>query len=212
MCGIAGIIDFSLRQIPNLDTCLHVMNGLQSHRGPDGEGVWTHANVHVGFGHRRLSIIDLTTGDQPMTDRRRNWITFTGEIYNSIELRKELGEENFVTTSDTEGILFAYRKWGNDCVNHLRGMFAFALWDEERQTLFCARDRFGIKPFYYTLVGGICYFASEVKALLPFVGRIETNREGLVDYLVFQFCMAGKTLFKGVSELLPGPSLPIPHG
>jgi asparagine synthase (glutamine-hydrolysing) len=212
MCGIAGAICPSLKQIPHLKRRLEVMNKLQKHRGPDEEGVWTHEHGHVGFAHRRLSIIDLTTGQQPMNDQKGNWITYNGEIYNYIELREELGPENFVTTSDTEVILQAYRKWGTDCVKHFRGMFAFALWDEASQVLFCARDRFGIKPFYYTVVNDHFYFASEVKALLPFVEHIETNREGLTDYLIFQFCMAGKTLFKGINELLPGHFLRVKNG
>jgi asparagine synthase (glutamine-hydrolysing) len=212
MCGIAGAISPSLKQIPHLKRRLEVMNKLQKHRGPDGEGVWTHEHGHVGFAHRRLSIIDLTTGQQPMNDQKGNWITYNGEIYNYLELREELGPEIFMTTSDTEVILQAYRRWGTDCVNHLRGMFAFALWDEANQALFCARDRFGIKPFYYTVVNGQFYFASEVKALLPFLGHIETDREGLTDYLIFQFCMAGKTLFKGINELLPGHFLRVKNG
>ncbi len=179
------------------------MNELQRHRGPDGQGTWRQPGGHVGLAHRRLSIIDLATGDQPMCDQGGNWIVFNGEVYNYIELRQELGVENFNTTSDTEVILYAYHKWGTDCVNHLRGMFSFALWDEGKQSLFCARDRFGIKPFYYTTVDGIFYFASEVKALLPFVEQIETDLDGFKDYLTFQFCLAGKTLFKGIQELLP---------
>jgi asparagine synthase (glutamine-hydrolysing) len=212
MCGIAGVISLSLEEIKHLDRRLGVMNQLQRHRGPDEEGTWTQRDGHVGFAHRRLSIIDLSTGQQPMKDRSGNWITYNGEIYNYLELRGELGQENFMTTSDTEVVLQAYQKWGMDCVNHLRGMFAFALWDETNQMLFCARDRFGIKPFYYTIVGGHFYFASEIKALLPFVKRIETDREGLTDYLVFQFCMAGKTLFKGINELLPGHVLRMKSG
>jgi asparagine synthase (glutamine-hydrolysing) len=212
MCGIAGVVSLSRQEINPLDKRLGVMNRLQQHRGPDEEGTWTHRDGHVGFAHRRLSIIDLSTGQQPMKDRSGNWITYNGEIYNYLELRGELGQENFMTTSDTEVILQAYQKWGADCVNHLRGMFAFALWDEANQILFCARDRFGIKPFYYTVVGDCFYFASEVKALLPFVEHIETDREGLTDYLVFQFCMAGKTLFKGINELLPGHFLRIKNG
>jgi asparagine synthase (glutamine-hydrolysing) len=212
MCGIAGVISLSLQPIHALNKRLRAMNDLQRHRGPDGEGVWTHEHGHAGFAHRRLSIIDLATGKQPMTDRKGNWITYNGEIYNYLELRRELGQENFMTTSDTEVILQSYQKWGTDCLNHLRGMFAFALWDETNQILFCARDRFGIKPFYYTIVDGNFYFASEIKALLPFVERIETDREGLTDYLVFQFCMAGKTLFKGINELLPGHFLRIKNG
>lgn len=212
MCGIAGTISLSLKRINHLKRSLEVMNGLQRHRGPDEEGIWTHRHGHVGFAHRRLSIIDLSTGQQPMNHRNGNWITYNGEIYNYLELREELGRENFMTASDTEVILQAYHEWGTDCVNHLRGMFAFALWDESNQALFCARDRFGIKPFYYTLVGEHFYFASEIKALLPFVEHIETDREGLTDYLVLQFCMAGKTLFKGIHELLPGHFLMIKNG
>jgi len=188
------------------------MNEMQRHRGPDGHGTWQQPRGHVGLAHRRLSIIDLATGDQPMSDRGGNWIVFNGEVYNYIELRQELGLENFETTSDTEVILYAYRKWGTDCVNHLRGMFSFALWDEEKQSLFCARDRFGIKPFYYTMVDGIFYFASEVKTLLPFVEQIETDLDGFKDYLTFQFCLAGKTLFKGVQELLPAHFLQVSNG
>jgi asparagine synthase (glutamine-hydrolysing) len=212
MCGIAGAVNLKGKQIPALEHRLQVMNSLQQHRGPDGEGLWQHTNRHVGFAHRRLSIIDLTTGAQPMRDKAGNWVTYNGEIYNYIELRNEIGSEQFVTSSDTEVILHAYRKWRVDCVNHFRGMFAFALWDEANQTLFCARDRFGIKPFYYTIIGDVFYFASEVKALLPFLERIETDLEGFKDYVTFQFCLAGKTLFKGVKELLPGHILRIENG
>ncbi len=183
------------------------MNRLQAHRGPDGHAVWRDPAGRVGFAHRRLSIIDLATGDQPMADRGGNVVIHNGEIYNYLELRQELGVERFETTSDTEVILHAYRRWGTDCVRHFRGMFAFALWDAERQQLFCARDRFGIKPFYYAIGGGVLTFASEVKALLPFVGQVETDLQGFKDYLAFQFCLAGKTLFRGVQELLPGHTL-----
>ncbi|MCR4442597.1 MAG: asparagine synthase (glutamine-hydrolyzing) [Peptococcaceae bacterium] len=212
MCGIAGIFNISREPIYNLKKALYIYNELQKHRGPDGAGVWEHERGYVGFAHRRLSIIDLKTGAQPMRDKYGNWVTYNGEIYNYIELRKELGIEHFQTTSDTEVILYAYRKWGKDCVKHFRGMFAFALWDEQKQELFCARDRFGIKPFYYTLVDGVFYFASEIKALLPFVKYIETDLEGFKDYLTFQFCLAGKTLFKGISELLPGHYLSVKNG
>src|SRR4030042_6787701 len=156
MCGIAGAFSPSYERLPHLKRHLQVMNDLQRHRGPDGKGIWEHPHGHVGFAHRRLSIIELSpTGSQPMSDRAGNWIVFNGEIYNYIELRAALGQENFVTTSDTEVILNAYLKWGTDCVNHFRGMFAFALWDEANQTLFCARDRFGIKPFYYTICDNV---------------------------------------------------------
>lgn len=212
MCGIAGALSLSQGQIPNLKSHLMIMNQLQHHRGPDGEGIWEHPHQHVGLAHRRLSIIDLDTGNQPMSDRAGNCLIYNGEIYNYLELREELGVDNFVTRSDTEVILHAYRKWGTDCVSHFRGMFAFALWDEANQLLFCARDRFGIKPFYYTVVGDRVYFASEVKALLPFVDRIQTDLDGFQDYLTFQFCLGGKTLFKGIQELLPAHTLQVANG
>jgi asparagine synthase (glutamine-hydrolysing) len=212
VCGIAGMIALPSAPIRNLGPALQAMNGLQRHRGPDGEGLWQHPRGHVGFAHRRLSIIDLATGEQPMRGNGDDWIVYNGEIYNYIELREELGREHFRTSSDTEVILHAYRRWGPECVKHLRGMFAFALWDEQRQELFCARDRFGIKPLYYTLRDGVLYFASEVKALLPFVERIETDLDGFKDYLTFQFCLDGKTLFRGVQELLPAHTLRIARG
>ncbi|HEY3415494.1 MAG TPA: asparagine synthase (glutamine-hydrolyzing), partial [Armatimonadota bacterium] len=212
MCGIAGIMHLSCDQVPELNPRLGAMSALLRHRGPDGEGVWAHPTGHIGFAHRRLSIIDLATGDQPMRDDAGNWVVFNGEIYNFLELRRELGEELFRTKSDTEVILYAYQKWGDDCVSHFRGMFAFALWDEERQRLFCARDRFGIKPLYYTVIDGALYFASEAKALLPFLPSIETDLQGFCEYLTFQFCLAGKTLFAGVQELLPGHVLSAGNG
>ncbi len=109
-------------------------------------------------------------------------------------------------------ILAAYRRWGRDCLDHLRGMFAFAIWDASDGSLFCARDRFGMKPFYYAVVDGRFYFASEAKALLPFLPGVETDLQGLRDYLTFQFCLDGKTLFSGIRELLPGHRLQIRNG
>jgi asparagine synthase (glutamine-hydrolysing) len=147
-----------------------------------------------------------------MHDGAGNWITYNGEIYNYKELRRELGEENFRTASDTEVVLRAYRRWGPACVERLRGMFAFALWDEAAAHLFCARDRLGIKPFVYALEDGVFYGASEAKALLPFLAAIETDPDALKDYFTFQFPLAGKTLFKGVRELLPGHTLTIRNG
>jgi asparagine synthase (glutamine-hydrolysing) len=191
---------------------LEVMNEIQAHRGPDGQAIWRHPDGHVGFANQRLAIIDLSTGNQPMSDGAGSWISYNGEIYNYIELRAELGGAGFKTTSDTEVALRAYQRWGTDCVNHFRGMFAFSIWDEQTQTLFCARDRFGIKPFYYTEVDGVFYFASEIKTLIPFLPAVETDLEGLKDYLCFQFCLGGKTLFKGVKELLPGHLLTVRDG
>ena len=187
------------------------MNQLIAHRGPDDSGVWVHERGHVGLGHRRLSIIDLEHGHQPMSDRAGRWITYNGEVYNYPELRREIGGR-FETNCDTEVVLRAHDRWGVDSPQRLRGMFAHAIWDEPAQELVCARDRFGIKPFYYAVVDDVFYFASEAKALLPMLPAIETDLEGLKDYLAFQFCLAGKTLFKGVRELQPGHMLRIRRG
>ena len=212
MCGIAGVVSLSGKPVPGLEASLDVMNSLLSHRGPDGSATWHHPGGQVGFMHRRLAIIDLTTGDQPMQGESGDWITANHEIYNYVEIRDELGRDSFRTTSDTEVILRAYQKWGTECLSHLRGMFAFALWDAERGMLFCARDRFGMKPFYYAVVDGNLLFASEAKALLPFLPGIETDLEGMRDYLTFQFCLDGKTLFKGIRELPAGHSLVVAGG
>ena len=212
MCGIGGAVALGRAPLRGAARLVDVMNELLVHRGPDGEGVWVHPEGAAAFAHRRLAIIDLTTGAQPMTDGGGNWITYNGEIYNYLELRQLLGVDRFRTTSDTEVVLQAYRAWGEDCLERLRGMFSFALWDEERSTLLCARDRFGIKPLYYAQVGDVLLFASEVKALLPFLPDIETDPDGLKDYLSFQFCLAGKTLFNGVRELLPGHLLRVRNG
>ena len=212
MCGIAGIYNLKKHANANFEHYLKVMNDLQRHRGPDGEGVWMHPKKFHGLSHVRLSIIDLETGQQPMQDIHGNVITYNGEIYNYLELRDSLSDYSFETTSDTEVLLAAYEKWGLYCLQYFRGMFAFALWDESKQRLFCARDRFGIKPFYYTFVNGTFYFASEIKSLLPFLKEIETDEDGLKDYLAFQFTLGEKTLFKGVFQLLPGQYLFIENG
>jgi asparagine synthase (glutamine-hydrolysing) len=212
MCGIAGIHVLNKEAYPNLDRHLKMMNHIQKHRGPDDDGIYIHEKRNLGFAHRRLSIIDLKTGRQPMKDAAGNTICFNGEIYNYKELHRELSDYPFCTTSDTEVILAAYRKWGEDCVQHLRGMFAFAIWDDRKQVLYCARDRFGIKPFYYALVDEVFYFSSEAKTLLPFMNEIKTNLNALKDYLAFQLCLDGKTLFEGIQELLPGHRLSITQG
>jgi asparagine synthase (glutamine-hydrolysing) len=212
MCGICGAIDLRGNPIPDLERRLEVMSSLIAHRGPDDAGIWTHERRHVGLGHRRLSIIDLEHGHQPMADERGRWITYNGEIYNYPELRSELGADRFRTTCDTEVVLRAHDRWHTKGLERLRGMFAYALWDEPAQELVCVRDRFGIKPFYYATIGDIVYFASEAKALLPFLPSIETDHDALKDYLAFQFCLAGKTLFKGVEELLPGHFLRLGRG
>ena len=212
MCGIAGIVFSDQRVREALHEWIEGMNSFQAHRGPDGEGIWVHGSRGVGLGHVRLSIIDIETGAQPMASQAGLVITYNGEIYNYVELREEMGAKSFQTTSDTEVILRAYERWGEDCVNHLRGMFAFAIWDEKNKKLFCARDRFGIKPFYYTKNARGFFFASEIKALLPFVEEVATDLNGLKDYLSFQFTLGAKTLFKDVVQLLPAHTLTVNDG
>lgn len=209
MCGIGGILQLKKQPYNHLLPHLQVMHRLQAHRGPDGRGNWIHPNKFLGFAHQRLKIIDLSTGAQPMTDRFGNTICYNGEVYNYLELRKELLDYPFQTTSDTEVILAAYHRWGKDCASYLRGMFAFAIWDEKKQRLFCARDRFGIKPFFYTVQNNTFFFASEVKTLMPFLPKIETDIEALQDYLVFQLCLGKKTLFQDIHELCPAHTLTI---
>jgi asparagine synthase (glutamine-hydrolysing) len=154
------------------------MNQLQAHRGPDAEGIWVDEATGVALGHRRLSIIGLgEEGTQPMTDGKR-WLVFNGEIYNYRELRQELGIDRFRTATDSEVILVGYEKWGENVLDRLIGMFAFALWDPDEQCLFAARDRFGIKPFYYTNQDGEFRFASEAKSLLPFLPSVDLSERG----------------------------------
>ena len=214
MCGLAGFVSLNKSAIREGQYCLAAMTDLIAHRGPDGEGVWISPNESVGFAHRRLAIIDLTeAAAQPMQGLNGTVITYNGEIYNYRELRSALADRwRFRTKSDTECILTCYEVYGAEFLSYLRGMFAFALWDERRQRLIAARDRFGIKPFYYAHVGGVLYFASEVKALLPFLPDIDTNSEALAEYLIFQYTIGEQTLFKHVHQLLPGHCLVAENG
>ena len=142
------------------------------HRGPDGEGSWLSLCGLAAFGHTRLAIIDVESGQQPMASNcGRYVIVFNGEIYNYVELRSEIGLSNFSTLSDTEVIIEAFKVWGENCVEKLRGMFAFAIWDQKNQSLFLARDRFGIKPLYFHENDDGLYFSSELKGVLPFCGQ-----------------------------------------
>ena len=171
MCGIAGIYNIKKNQIKNINQKLDVMSKLVEHRGPDGKGTWVNDFKNLGLAHRRLSIIDLSeSASQPMIGNDRNVITYNGEIYNYKEIRHSLKTTwKFRSQSDTECILAAYSKYGMECVNYLRGMFAFTIWDQKSNSLFCSRDRFGIKPLYYCMLGETFYFASEAKALIPFL-------------------------------------------
>lgn len=212
MCGIAGAVSLDGRPIPRLSATLGVMNSLLAHRGPDGHGTWKSVGDRCGLSHRRLAIIDLSpSGKQPMISPSGAVITYNGEIYNYRELAEELSPGwTFKSQSDTETILASYDKWGVSCLEHLRGMFAFALWDGER--LFAARDRFGIKPFYYTIVDRVFYFSSEIKALLPILPEIATDPDALAEYITFQYTIGDRSLFKHIHVLLPGHSLTVENG
>lgn len=215
MCGISGLIDIAGGPLPHAARSLSVMGRLIAHRGPDGDGAWISLKRNCALTHRRLAIIDLSAAAaQPMTAPNGTTIAFNGEIYNHIELREKGRAEGwaFRSLSDTECILAAYEQHGDECLQHLRGMFAFALWDEKRQTLLCARDRFGIKPFYYAIVDGVLYFASEAKALLPFLHSVDSDPAALSEYLTFQYTLGERTLFKGISQLQPGQALAIENG
>lgn len=209
MCGIAGIVNLRGQPVPGLARYLSVMGDMIAHRGPDNADQWQSSTGDVGLVHRRLSIIDLSeSGNQPMSGVSGDVIVHNGEVYNYRELRdSEAAHWTFKTQSDTETILACYARYGPGCVDHLRGMFAFAIWDGER--LFCARDRFGIKPFYYTTIGDLFMFASEAKALVPFLPNIETDAEAFAEYATFQYTIGEATLFHSVKRLLPGHTLTV---
>jgi len=209
MCGIAGQYCFNGREPDG--RLISLMSERLSHRGPDGEGI--HLSSCTGLVHRRLAIIDLSdNAHQPMTNEDGTlWLVFNGEIYNYIELHQDLVRKGhrFQSKSDTEVILHSYEEWGTDCLKHFNGMWAFALIDEKSGTLFCARDRFGIKPFYYTFVDNTFLFASEIKALLahPDVGKFPDSTTldmflawGLLDY-------SQRTMFDGILQLKPAHAI-----
>ncbi len=205
MCGIAGQYCFTGKE-PDKELLAEMSRRL-SHRGPDGEGDWTCEST--GLVHRRLAIIDLTEdGLQPMTNEDGAlWLVFNGEIYNYVELREILVRKGhrFHSKSDSEVILHAYEEWGVGCLQQFNGMWAFAIWDDRRKQLFCARDRFGIKPFYYVQVNGSILFASEIKALLahPDVGKRPEDGT-LGTYLAWGvFDHSEKTMFDGIFQLRP---------
>jgi len=187
------------------------MNMQIVHRGPDDEGVFV--NENVGLAVRRLSIIDLQGGHQPMANEDQNlWIVYNGEIYNHERLRDVLESRGhrYRTRSDTETILHLYEEYGADCVQHLQGMFAFAIWNKSDRRLFTARDRLGIKPLYYWYDGGTFLFASEIKAILAYPGvRTEFNKSVLAEYLAFGYIAGPATLFAGIQKLLPGHTLEV---
>lgn len=209
MCGIAGVFNYS--QSPNLvsESILKRMTDVIAHRGPDDDGIYINPTQTLGFGFRRLAIIDLSpAGHQPMSNADGSiWIVFNGEIYNHFELRKDLEAKGYRyrSRSDTETIIYAYEEYGLDFIEKLYGMFAIALWDERKERLILIRDRIGVKPLYYAFAGGALLFGSEIKSLLehPAISR-DLNEQALYDYLTFYAAPPNETLFKGIFKLEAG--------
>lgn len=204
MCGIAGII--GLRDTETARAKIRRMSQSLSHRGPDAEGFFV--DEGIAFGHRRLSIIDLSeTANQPLSDSTNRYsIILNGEIYNYQEVKRSLPEYPFATESDTEAVIAAFAKYGTDCLSLLNGMFAFAIWDKERREMFVARDRLGVKPLYYSQTpDGVFVFASEIRAILnsELVPR-KLNKDGLYDYVMYQSVYAPQTIVENIYQLPAG--------
>lgn len=210
MCGIAGILNLNRKPVNN--DVLKKMTSVIAHRGPDGEDFWH--DKEIGLGHRRLAIIDLTSlGNQPMKNDNGNLIIIhNGEVYNFPELKKELESlgYKFRSRTDTEVILKSYEQWGAECVKKFNGMFAFVIWDRKNKTLFAARDRYGIKPFYYFISNRTFIFASEIKAIIqhPDV-KVKVSPYALNEYFSFQNIFSDLTLFEGIKLLPPAHTLTI---
>jgi asparagine synthase (glutamine-hydrolysing) len=205
MCGIAGIVRFNPRDMVE-EVRLKRMRDVLRHRGPDGEGLWI--DGPIGLAHRRLAIVDVAGGQQPMSgEDDRVWITYNGEIYNHAALRPGLEAKghHYRTRSDTETILHLYEEDADRCVESLQGMFAFALWDRPRQRLLLARDRLGIKPLYYRVTDRELLFASEIKAILAVTSeRPALNHAALPEFLATRYLAGDETFFQGIRKLLPG--------
>ena len=217
MCGIAGFVWTT--PTAGYEAVLRRMTNRIAHRGPDDSGFYHDASAYLG--HRRLSIIDVAGGHQPMSDETgAHWITYNGEIFNHAEIRLELERtgQRYATRCDTETILHSFRRHGPASVQEFRGMFAYAIWDRDQRRLFCARDRLGIKPFYYYWDGRVFVFASEIKAILEFPSVSPALEESLLsEYLAFGYISEERTLFKNIRKLMPGHHLsldarePNPH-
>jgi asparagine synthase (glutamine-hydrolysing) len=210
MCGIAGIFEFG-RDARVSASALREMCRVMSHRGPDDQGFYT--DGCVGIGMRRLSIVDLATGHQPISNEDGSlYIVFNGEIYHHLAVREQLiaRGHRYSTHSDTETILHAFEEYGADCVQHLRGMFAFAIWNRNTKTLFIARDRLGIKPLYYKLTPERLLFGSEIKVVLAHGGiRPEFNRAALPEFLAFGYLSGTDTFYSGITKLPPGHTMTV---
>lgn len=212
MCGITGIYNFN-SEMPVEKSLIQRMTDVLAHRGPDGSGVYlgdktNNGTPRLGLGHRRLAIIDLNTGNQPLANEDNTvWIVFNGEIYNFVELKEDLIRKGhrFKTLSDTEVIVHLYEEYKEDCVKYPRGMFAFALWDEKAKKLLLARDRIGKKPLYYLYDGKRFIFGSEIKAILQVPGvDKKIDYQALDDFFTFQSIAAPKTIFKSIRKIYPG--------
>lgn len=215
MCGIAGICQVDASPLtPEAGQWVKAMTDRMSHRGPDGEGQWS--NGPVCLGHRRLSIIDLSGGGQPMHSADGQMtVTFNGEIYNYAELKEQLTAlgGQFQTSSDTEVILEGYRIWGPDCLARFDGMFAFALWDNQQRRLFCARDRFGKKPFFYTVQHGRLYFASELTGIEQLRHlSLTMNPQAVMRYLAYEYVPTPHSVYTEVQSLPPSHMLLLQDG
>src|SRR3954468_10619555 len=202
MCGITGRFNFDPLRLVDRDV-LAAMTDAVAHRGPDSAGY--HVAPGIGLGHRRLSIIDLSTGDQPLSNEDGTiWTVFNGEIYNFAEVRRELESRGHVfrTNTDTEVIVHGYEQWGPDAVTRFRGMFAIAVWDGPKRRLLLFRDRLGVKPLYYSLLSSGIVFGSEIKALLqdPDVPR-DWSAEALDAYLALQYVPCPQTIYEAVFKL-----------
>ncbi|MEW6331333.1 MAG: asparagine synthase (glutamine-hydrolyzing) [Pseudomonadota bacterium] len=206
MCGINGIYNFSGIALRDETRLIRQMNAAIAHRGPDDTGIWSDPRQGICLGHQRLSILDLTSaGHQPMMGRHGSVVVFNGEIYNFRSLRDSMPDERFLSDSDTEVLHVAYDRQGEHCLDEFNGMFAFAIWDAQKEELFLARDRIGKKPLYYTTAGGVFAFSSEIKALLtlPWV-RAELDEEALYHFLTFNGLMAPQTMFRNIHKFHPG--------
>ena len=212
MCGFCGILNFN-KNSPVDPSLIARMSGTLTHRGPDAAGAYT--TGPIGFGHRRLSIIDIEGGHQPMKSvgpEPLQVVVYNGEIYNYITLREELKNlgHTFSTASDTEVLLAAYRQWGHACVDHLRGMFAFAVWNDARKILFLARDRMGIKPLYYHIGQEAFVFASEIRAIhASSLVHSGPEKAALDAFLTLGYTPGPRTLFKGILKLMPGHAMTV---
>ncbi len=208
MCGIAGIVNLNSGE-PVSEARLIRMRDVLRHRGPDGEGLFV--DGPVGFGHRRLAIVDVAGGHQPMPNEDESvWVILNGEIYNHASLRPGLQAKGhrYRTSSDTETILHLYEEKGDRCVERMQGMFAFALWDRPRQRLLLARDRLGIKPLYYAITDHELLFASEIKAILVASSHRPTLNEAILpEFLATRFVAGEDTFFRGIRKLMPGHTL-----